>query len=299
MRTIISFVACFAFVLAVTAGANAYNPPWPSDQPGGTRYENGFEFTLDYYNDSGWDIGDANDLPYEVWEVGARITHDRLEFSIWQNLPKDGIDGPDSYSDSARQVPGDLWIVVGSCDPFAEPSDPDGISRYAIALTTHGNVVEQKYPDEVWPEVTEGNLYLNAEFATGTYEEYEEFMRDNDYWYWPEQPDGDFTQNSYMTLIKGFEEEVTGRSGVTWTYEPYWNWDEDAQAWYEEDAWRITGWVDRSAIGLGFSTDFALFYSQSCGNDGAAHCGTTPPIPEPGSLFTVAAGLLLARKRRR
>jgi len=255
---------------------------------------NAHVFTHDYYSSGGWSYGDsAGGNVFEIWEIGAKIENGKLMFSIWQNLPETGAIGTDSYEESAQIDPGDLWITIGTKNPF----DPNA-TRHAIALTTHDNIVLQKYPNETWPTVTKGNLYLDAEHATGTYETYQKFMNDNGYWYTPDDLDGDDEKNSYMTLIKGFSQEISGQSAVTWTFEPYWDWSEQLNDWYLVDAWRITGWVELSAVGITPDTTFNIFISSECGNDGAVW--EHDAIPEPGiGLAALSALTLFVRKRRR
>ena len=273
----------------------AYNPPFDPNNPGGYRHDGGFTFTLDYYYNpsDGYYWGDANAPAFEIWELGARIESGKLEFSMWTDLPEGGAEAPDSYSggQNVNQSPGDLWITVGSRNPFS--TDPN-VKRHAIALTNHANVVPQKYAG-VWPAVTKGRLYKDAVAAEGTYEEYQEYMEANDYWYYLNDEDGQNDKNSYMSLIMGFGAEVSGSSSATWTPEDYW--DDDAGDW--ATAWRITGHVDLAAIGLSDPATwmgFSLFVSSECGNDGSVHA----PIPEPGVLTLLAAGLgVVSRKRRR
>ena len=252
-----------------------------------------FHFTHDYRYQAGYYYGDSTGDEFEIWDLGSRFNFKqrRLEFSIWQNMPEGGAFAEDSSKSVQHLSPGDLWITLGSRDPFAKA----GVVRHAIALTTHGNVVQQKYPGEPWPTVTRGRLYKNAEFATGTFETYQHFMKTHGYWFTPDDRDGNDRKNSYLSLIKGFGEEAEGVSAVTWTQEDYWDWDEDQQTYVPHEAWRITGSVSLDAIGLWPGRRFSLFVSSECGNDGARHT----MIPEPAGLLALAAGTGLLRRRRR
>jgi hypothetical protein len=289
-------------MLMVLAQVAAAVPPAPGE-PGGYRTENGYDFTLDYYEDNLDSYGDAAILsenaqaPFEIWEVGSKVVGGQLKFSIWQDLPAGGAPFSDGYQDNANISPGDLWITIGSCNPF----DPNA-TRYALALTDRtqnvdydpaygGNIVRQKYQDERWPEVTQGALYRDAVAATGTFEEYQQHMTNQGHWYWMDDQDGDDTANSYMSLIKDYEEELLGVSSVQWTEEGYEYW-----AWYS--AWRITGSISLDALGLDPGDTYSLFISMECGNDGAKHCDEVP-IPEPGSLMLMLGGLATAAVRRR
>ena len=295
-RIIVASMIVCALLCQAAAG---YNPPFDPNMPGGRVTVNGYQFTWDYYYNpaDGYYWGDANAHDFEIWEVGARMKDGKLEFSIWMNLPETGAQTVDTYSGGVPVdlSPGDLWITVGSPDPFSTKA---GVVRHAIALTDHANVVPQKYhqggvPD-VWPQVTKGRLYKNAEFSTGTFETYQEFMESNDFWYYPNDQDGRNDLNSYMALIKGFDEEVTGVSSVLWTQEDYW--DDDAGDWVE--AWRVTGDVELAAVGLddpSMRYAFSLFLSSECGNDGAEHHN----VPEPGVLTLLALAIGIKRLRRR
>ncbi|MFW6158200.1 MAG: hypothetical protein ACOC8E_02445 [Planctomycetota bacterium] len=240
-----------------------------------------FRFNRDYYSQGGYSYGDSSGPVFEIWEIGARIEGDRLEFSIWTDLPEAGGHAEDSYAPDPLLTIGDLSITVGGRDPFSDESP-----RYAVALTTHDNVVQQKYPGEVWPLVTKGRLYTDPVFATGTFETYQQAMKDGGYWYAPDDRDGDDTTNSYMTLVKDFGGELTGHSGVTWTLEPYWNWDEEG-GWYLQDAYRITGYVELGEIGLAPGMSYSVFISSECGNDAAYYT----IIPEPWMIALFGAGL--------
>jgi len=270
-----------------------------------TASGNPMQFTHDYYQSGGWDIGDGSPARFEIWEIGSRIYQGRLEFSIWMDLPKGGAWGEDSYEYPTGVwehllSPGDLWITIGSTNPFAA-----GATRHAIALTTHANVVPQKYHDangnpDVWQPVTEGRLYKDAQFSTGTFEEYQQTMNNGGYWYSPDDQDGDDTKNSYMCLIMDFGEEVTGHSSVTWTLEPYWGWDPELKDgegdWYLVDSWRVTGYVDLDQIGLSPWMSYSVFVSSECGNDGAGH---GHPVPEAAARPLLVLASLLALRRRR
>jgi hypothetical protein len=296
-------------MLMVLAQVAAAVPPAPGE-PGGYRTENGYDFTLDYYEDNLDSYGDAAILsenaqaPFEIWEVGSKVVGGQLKFSIWQDLPAGGAPFSDGYQDNANISPGDLWITIGSCNPFDANA-----TRYALALTDRtlnvdydaaygGNIVRQKYPNEIWPEVTQGALYRDAVAATGTFEEYQQHMTDQGHWYWMDDQDGDDTTNSYMSLIKGYEEELLGVSSVQWTEEGYEYWDYGIGDWAWYSAWRITGSISLDALGLGPGDTYSLFLSMECGNDGAKHCDEVP-IPEPGSLMLMLGGLAVAAVRRR
>lgn len=251
------------------------------------------QFNHDYYSSGGYDYGDSiGGKVFEIWEIGGGISDGKLYFSIWQNMPETGAVQSDAYAENPLLSPGDLWITTGTYNPF-EP----GATRYAIALTSHANVVQQKYPNEIWPDVTKGNLYANPQWATGTYETYQKYMNDNGYWYTPNDQDGNDEINSYMTLIKDFDGEVTGQSDVTWTEEPYWDWSTSLNDWVQVDAWRITGSVNLSAIGMTPNMPYNIFISSECGNDGAVYANV--PEPATAGLFAMSALGLLARKRRR
>jgi len=257
----------------------------------GTATAGPVRFTLDYQEIGGYCYGDGSAAIYEIWELGSRIRAGRLEFSILMDLPQTGATADDSYADDVLLTPGDLWITVGSRNPFAS-----GMTRHAIALTTHDNVVQQAYTGEAWPTVTQGDLYKNAQYATGTFETYQEFMVTNNYWYSPDDRDGDNQSNSYMTMIKGFDQEVAGQSEAVWTLEPYWYYDEVAQEWKLQDSWRVTGYVELSAIGLTPGTPYSLFTASECGNDGAVHASL---VPESAATSLLFLGLLAVRRRRK
>ncbi len=227
MRT--TMRTCILAIVAISlAGlcpiASGYSPPRDPNLPGGYRYEAGYWFVLDYYTQDESFIGDAavkpgdtaDEADFEIWEMGTKLTSDKLYFKILTSMPESGVMALDSYADvdPVNMSPGDLWITVGSPDPFAE-TGPD-VQRHAIALTDHANVVTQKYPGETWSSVTKGDLYTDAVPATATFETYQQVMKTADRWYYPDDQDGDDQVNSYMTRIKDFDTEVTGSSEVSW-----------------------------------------------------------------------------------
>ena len=263
------------------------------------------DITPDYYFDGVWYVGDSNGMPFEVWELGSGIVESspgnyRLEFTMLTDLPEAGAVADDGHGDNLLTL-GDLWITVGSINPF---DMSPGVTRHAIALTTragapnglHGNVAQQAYPGEDWPETTKGNLYTNvgSRFSDGTYETYQQWMTANGYWYTPDDEDGDDTNNSYLAFVTGFDAEITGHSYVQWD-------DGTAEAYFDEDgilrnSYRITGWVDMDQIGLvPGDWDYCLFVSSECGNDGAKHV----PVAEPATVGLLAAGVVAAGMRRR
>ena len=280
-----------------------------------------------YCAGDGYYYGDGLGDLFEIWELGSRVAwHEptrewRLEFTALLDLPKAGTIETDTKGQNLLS-PGDLWITVGSREPFAQGA---GISTHAIGMATRsdnadydpsfgGNIVRQEYPGQWWPMVTEGSLYKDAVPADGTFEDYEEYIKQqtppcglSEYWYGPLDPDHgdplagktDDQINSYWSLIKDYAQELAGHSSVTWddgTNEGYWYWNPSTgqdEWWY---SYRVMGWVELDVLGLGPNQHYCLFLSSECGNDGAKH---PSQVPEPAALLALAIGLTVARARRR
>jgi hypothetical protein len=237
-------------------------------------------------------IGDWSGDPIcEIYGIGSRIEEGKLFFEIRTDTPQAGFFGYDGRAHT-HFSPGDLVIAVNTDNPFSP-----GVALHGIALTSHGNIVQQAYAGETWDNVSEGSLYLNAEFATGTFERYQQYMAGRGVLVDPDDQDGDDRLNSYFSLIKTGS-EVLGQSDATYAAaDPGDLWD-----------YVISGWVEMEAIGLLPGMDYALFFSLECGNDAALHTHTYfdpggpedpgPAIPEPGVHGLILAGLGLLYRRR-
>jgi MYXO-CTERM domain-containing protein len=219
-------------------------------------------FTQDYLGDY------SGDSDVEIHAIGSKVEDGKLYFEVRTNFPSYGQWGQDSY-DHTWFRPGDLFIAVGSEDPF----DP-AAAVHGIAVTSHDNVVRQAYPYETWDDVVKGRLYTDATFADGTFESYQHRMDHRGIPYAPDDQDGNDWVNSYPTLIK-YGNEVSGVSQLSYSSASC------CRPWDYE----ITGWVELDAIGLDCGSSYALFWSMECGNDGAEHGDTIICDKElPGEL---------------
>jgi MYXO-CTERM domain-containing protein len=228
----------------------------------------------------------------EIHGIGSYVDTDngKVHFQIRTDVPQSGFDGSDGRA-WTHFSPGDLFIAVGTSNPF----DP-AAAVHGIALTTHGNIVQQAYPGENWDDVVEGRLYTDAAFATGTYENYQHARAKHGRPFSPDDQDGDNHTNSYWSLIKTGT-EVLDVSDIDYTPAA------------PGDAWDylITGYVETGAIGLTPGMEYVLFHSIECGNDAAQHIGSTPSfpggdppaVPEPGTAGLAFVGLIFALRRRR
>jgi hypothetical protein len=229
----------------------------------------------------------------EIHGIGSYIDDGTLHFQIRTDVPQGGFHGSDGRA-YTHFSPGDLFVAVGTDDPFDPAIGGPGVAMHGIAVTSHGNVVQQAYAGENWDDVVEGRLYTDAVFATGTYENYQYARAVRGLPFAPDDGDGDNRTNSYWSLIKTGT-EVADASAIRYDTAP------PADPW----DYTVTGWVDMAAIGLGPGMKYTLFHSIECGNDGAGHSGDVPegggppPIPEPATAGLTLLGLLVAFRRRR
>jgi len=200
----------------------------------------------------------------EIYAIGSKVEDGKLYFEIRTDVPKYSFWGYDGRANTYFS-PGDVYIAVGTDDPF----DTAGAAVYGIASTRHTNVVRQAYPCQTWQRVEKGRLYTNADFADGTYEKYEYSLIQDGKTYAPNDQDGSICVNSYPTLIRYYDQEISGRSSLSYS----------SADWCDPWDYEITGWVELDAIGLGCGTDYTIFFAPECGNDGAEHSGCIPCPP--------------------
>ena len=230
----------------------------------------------------------------EIYGVGYEIEGGMLRFLIRTNFPEEGLCDSryrDSYARGVRFEPGDLFLFIGG-------------EVFALAFTSHANVVTQAYSD-VWKPVERGHLYylgtVNAPgekqpYATATYERYERAKPSAyppDDVFAPDEVDLNYSAkkgppvNSYPTFIRDYLSDLGAVSFDGWR-------EIGSSPRYE-----IWGGIPLSLLGHP-GEGFRMFWSMECGNDGAVVEGTLP-TPEPLTISLLGGGvaLLLAASRRR
>jgi hypothetical protein len=222
----------------------------------------------------------AGSNAFKTYGLGHAIANGFLYVVVQTNFPEGGALGNDSYTSMTHFSPGDLYLNVGGT------FQTGGGSAYGIATTSHANVVQQAYAGQIWDSVTAGRLYSNADFATGTYERYQ----NNTPSYDPDDGDGNNRLNSYPTLIR-YGNQVAGdvsgvryrNAGGPWAFDIFYK-------------------VALSALGLNplGGDQVQAFWVMECGNDAAEQIFRTPAVPEPTTVALLMAGVsALAFKRRR
>lgn len=233
--------------------------------------------TWTYYSDPTDDV--AGGATYSTFGMGTSISNGFLYVVVQTNFPLGGATGNDSYTHSATFSTGDLYLNVGGS------FQGGGGSVYGLATTTHGNVVQQAYPGEIWTNVSAGSLYSNAVFATGTYEDYQ-YVHNT---YAPDDGDGNNRVNSYPTLIKTGSLVAGDISGVRYTTA------DPNKAWDYEIFYKVS----LAAIGLDEGETVQSFWVMECGNDGVQAFTTNRAVPEPSTVALMAAGIAAFAARRR
>lgn len=221
----------------------------------------------------------AGTSTYKAFGMGTAITNGFLYVVVQTNFPQSGAMGNDSYTSMTHFSTGDLYLNVGGT--FQSGTG----SVYGIATTSHANVVQQAYPGQIWTSVTAGNLYSNAVFATGTYEQYQLAYPT----YAPDDGDGNNRKNSYPTLIKSGNLVAGDVSGVRYTNA------DAAKAWDYEIFYKVS----LASLGLDPGKTVQAFWVMECGNDGVQAFATNQAIPEPSTVALITAGIAALAARRR
>jgi len=154
-----------------------------------------------------------------------------------------------------------------------------------IFLNRLESPLQQAYPGQIWTSVTAGNLYSNAVFATGTYEQYQLAYPT----YAPDDGDGNNRKNSYPTLIKSGNLVAGDVSGVRYTNA------DAAKAWDYEIFYKVS----LASLGLDPGKTVQAFWVMECGNDGVQAFATNQAIPEPSTVALITAGIAALAARRR
>jgi hypothetical protein len=221
----------------------------------------------------------AGTTAYKTYGAGTAISNGFLYVVVQTNFPQGGAMGNDSYTSMTHFSSGDLYLNVGGT--FQSHTG----SVYGIATTSHANVVQQAYAGQTWTSVTAGNLYSNAVFATGTYEQYQLSISGEA----PDDGDGNNRVNSYPTLIKTGNLVAGDVSGVRYT----------AAAAAKEWDYEIFYKVSLASLGLDAGETVQAFWVMECGNDGAQAFATNKAVPEPSTIALITAGVAALAARRR
>jgi hypothetical protein len=222
----------------------------------------------------------AGSTAFQTFGMGHAISNGFLYVVVQTNFPESGQMGQDSYTSSTHFSPGDLYLNVGGT------FQTGGGTVYGVATTSHANVVQQAYGGQTWKAVTAGNLYVNATFATGTYEQYERAYPAAN----PDDGDGSDRVNSYPTLITSGDQVAGDVSGVRYrtngASDP-WDWD----IFYK---------ISLNALGFLEGGKVQAFWVMECGNDGVQQMiSGTPIVPEPSTIALLASGIAAFGARRR
>lgn len=212
----------------------------------------------------------ANDytgkIDFNISGINSSYDDQFFYVCVQVNLPKSGILGNDSYAYNNLLSPGDLFILVNN-------------NKYGLATTTHGNVVQQAYKNETWTNVVEGNMYSGADFATGTFEKYQQLIGTE---FPGDDGDGNNKLNSYSTLIKnGVLMNNTGSSvlynavsGKDWQYE-------------------ICYQFLYNSLNIKENDKLTFSWSMECGNDAIRQDRVfAKTVPEPMTIGMIMTGLI-------
>jgi hypothetical protein len=259
-------------VLVITALATALGGAQALSISDGELSGLSWSYTPDSLTDT------AGSAAYRTYGSGYAISSGFLFVVVQTNFPEGGALGNDSYTSSTHFSPGDLYLNVGGS------FQSGGGSVYGIATTSHANIVQQAYAGQIWDSVTAGKLYQNANFATGTYERYQDSTPGFD----PDDGDGNNRVNSYPSFIRYGNEAAGDVSGVRYRAT-------SGSPW----AFDIFYKVSLTALGLAGGETIQSFWVMECGNDGTQQFIRNPAVPEPSSIALVLAGVSAFAVRRR
>lgn len=243
----------------------------------GTGWALTWTYSYDPYNDAtGGNI-------WEAYRMGYASDDQYLYFNMWVGLPISGASAEVTYGTTWLE-PGDLYINVGG-EHNAGTGDV-----YGLALTTHSGDMnndpnDNSYP---WSPVTQGHLYSDALFATGTYEGYPNAGPTGTPYDGGLDPFGH--RNNYPTHIAGYGTDLGYQGPVTWTYLGYTDVDPSANT-KNRPVYEVNARISLVDLGLQGGGTFELWWAAECGNDGAMIAGSVP-TPEPGTLGLLSMGFL-------
>ena len=250
---------------------------------------------------------------YEIYRMGYAIDADYLYFNMLTGVHQEG----NAYENAVVNA-GDLMINVGGSPQngyIGTGIDAAYASGrvFGLALTNHegdmnndlarydwakSGVNDNAYE---WSAVTQGHLYGDAFFSTGTYEDYADRQAAGG-----EDPFGG--KNNAPVHITSFEEDFGSQGDVTWmalANGVALNETGTVKTTNSRKAYEVNAVVSLDSLGIVGGESFELWWSMECGNDIEMIGGTMPdrPVatPEPGTLLLLGLGLFgiigVAKKR--